>query len=504
MPHETIIRHHRLRVHAVYALCAVTPRAEAQRSTTTDQFAVARAHAKAAVIDSGVPSLAVAVSKGGKIIWEEGFGWADREGRVPATEHTTYSLASISKPITATGLMILVQRGLVKLDVPANEYLGSGKITGIQGDASQATVRRVANHTAGLPLHYMFYYDGAVDRVPTMDDAIARYAITVYLPGSSYQYSNLGFGILDYIIERISRQSYADFMRQEVFLPLGMTHSSIHIAPGLEPYAAVRYQNDGSRVPHYDFDHKGGSAVYASAHDLVKFGMFHLKNRLPDQKRILTDSTIDAMHVNTTGVPGSGYGIGWAVGDDNGLLRYNHTGGMPGVNTALYLYPEEDIAIAVLSNTTSRHPFTLAQDIIAGMVPRYADSMKARRARQTPQTPPKWATPTTLAGEWKGTIRTWNGTQPFTLTFQADGDVVAKLGNGQRSLLWDTGWQGDSVFTGRFAGSMPTPDAALHKHSIFLNLTLRGGKLSGQASAQTTPPDTVYYARTSYVDLGKN
>ncbi len=350
----------------------------------------------------------------------------------------------------------------------------------------------------------MFYYDGAVDRVPTMDDAIGRYAITVYPPGSSYQYSNLGFGILDYIIERISRQRYADFMRQEVFLPLGMTHSSIHIAPGLEPFAAVRYQNDGSRVPHYDFDHKGGSAVYSSAHDLVKFGMFHLKNRLPDQARILTDSTIDAMHVSTTGIPGSGYGIGWAVGDDNGLRRIAHSGGMPGVNTALYLYPDEDIAIAVLSNTTSRHPFTLAQDIIAGMVPRYADSMKARGGRTAPPSNRSVTAPAAFAGEWKGTIRMWNGTQPFTLTFQADGDVVAKLGNGPRSLLWETGWQGDSLFTGRFAGTVPTPDASLHKHSIFLNLTLRGGRLSGQASAQTIPPDTVYYARTSYIDLGKN
>jgi hypothetical protein len=98
----------------------------------------------------------------------------------------------------------------------------------------------------------------------------------------------------------------------------------------------------------------------------------------------------------------------------------------------------------------------------------------------------------------------WNGTQPFTLTFQPDGDVIAKLGSAPRSLLWETQWRGDSIFTGRFAGTMPTPDASLHKHSIFLNLTLRGGKLSGQATAQTIPPDTVYYARTSYVDLGKN
>jgi CubicO group peptidase (beta-lactamase class C family) len=489
---------------SAFAALSALPPLVAQQRGSADPFAVARAHARAAVVDSGVPSLAIAVAKNGKIVWEEGFGWADREARIPATEHTTYSLASISKPITATGLMILVERGRVKLDNPANDYLGTGKITGLAGDASQATVRRVANHTAGLPLHYMFYYDGAIDRVPTMDEVIARYAVTVYPPGSSYQYSNLGFGILDHIIARVSGQSYKDFMRAEVFLPLGMTHSSIDIAPGLEPYAAVRYDNQGKRVPWYTFDHNGGSAVWSSAHDLVRFGMFHLKNRLPDQQRILADSTLDAMHKNSTGVPNAGYGIGWGIGDDNGLLRVAHTGGMPGVNTALYLYPEENIAIAVLSNTTSRHPFTVATDIIAGMVPRYADTLKARRGRPAAPTNRSVTAPAQFAGEWKGTLRTWDGTQPFTLTFQPDGDVVAKLGNSPRSLLWETAWQGDSIFTGRFAGTVPTADASLHRHSIFLNLTLRGGKLSGQASAQTLPPDTVYYARTSYVDLGKN
>ena len=478
--------------------------APAQQRRSADQFAAARALAHAAVTDSGVPSLAIAVSKGGKVIWEEGFGWADREQRIPATEHTTYSLASISKPITATGLMILVERGKVQLDKPANDYLGAGKITSQGGDASLATVRRVANHTAGLPLHYMFYYDGAIDRVPTMDEAIARYAVTMYPPGSAWQYSNLGFGILDWIIERTSGLSYADFMRAEVFLPLGMTRSSIHLTPDLKPFAAVRYDPQGKRVPNYDFDHRGGSAVYSSAHDLLRFGMFHLKNRMPDAKRILTDSTIDAMQKNTTGVPNSGYGIGWGLTeDDNGLRRVAHTGGMPGVNTALYMYPTEDVAVVVLSNTTSRFPFVVAQEIVAALVPRYADSLKARRARQRPPQQNTWSTPGKLAGEWKGTVKTWNGSEPFTLTFQSDGDVVAKLGSQPRALVWDANWQGDSVFFGRFDSRMPTPDAALHRHTIFLNLTLRGSKLSGQASAQTIPPDTVYYARTSYVDLGR-
>lgn len=493
----------RRQVFAIAFLPFLAASALAGQASKADPFASTRALIHTALTDSGVPSIAVAVSKGGKVVWEEGFGWADRARRVPATEHTMYSLASISKPVTATGLMVLVERGKVDLDRPANDYLGLGKLTGLAGDAAGATVRRVANHTAGLPLHYMFYYDGAGDAVPTMDEAIARYGILVNPPGSTYQYSNLGFGIIDHIIERVSGMPYEDFMRSEVFLPLGLTRTSINLDPSLAPYAAVRYDPQGRPIPLYDFDHRGASAVYSSAHDLLRFGMFHLKDRLPDARRILRDSTLDAMHRSTTGMTRSGYGVGWAVTpDDNGLLRVSHSGGMPGVNTILALYPSEDLAVVVLANTTTPMVFRIAGEIVGTLVPRYVDSLLARRARARPPEPEKWATPSQLAGEWAGTVRTWDGTVPFTLTFQPDGDVVAKLGDQPRALLWDAEWQ-DSVFTGRFAGRMPTPDAARHPHSILLTLTLRGAVLSGQASAQTIPPDTVYFARTSYVAMSR-
>lgn len=486
---------------AVALVVSFAPALSAQGAP--DRFAVARASIQAAITDSGIPSIAVAVSKGGRILWEEGFGWADREGRVAATEHTMYSLASISKPITATGLMVLVERGKVQLDRPANDYLGRGRITGLAGDAAGATVRRIANHTSGLPLHYMFYYDGAADAVPSMDEVISRYGITVYPPGSSYEYSNLGFGILDHIIERMSGMAYADFMRSEVFLPLGLTRTSIHVGPGLAPYAATRYDAQGRRVPMYDFDHRGASAVYSSAHDLLRFGMFHLKDRLPGMKRILADSTLDAMHTSVHGIPNVEYGIGWRINpEENGLLRVSHTGGMPGVATILTLYPSEDLAVVVMTNTTANATIgRIAQEIVSALVPRYADTLRARRARATPPQPATWSTPAKLAGTWTGTVRTWQGVEPMTVTFQPDGDVVATLAGQPRALLWDPVWVGDSVFVGRFAGTMPTADARLHRHTVLLRLTLRGGTLSGMATAQTVPPDTVYYARTAYAEL---
>ncbi len=89
-----------------------------------DQFASVRAFIQKQMIERSVPSVAVGVARDGKIIWEEGFGWANREERIPATPHTIYSLASISKPITATGLMVLKERGKIDLDRPDQRLPG--------------------------------------------------------------------------------------------------------------------------------------------------------------------------------------------------------------------------------------------------------------------------------------------------------------------------------------------------------------------------------------------
>ena len=146
-------------------------------------FARVRELIRSQLIERALPSLAVAVARNGVILWEEGFGWADRANRIPATPHTLYSLASISKPITTTGLMILHERGLLDLDRPIDDYLGDTKLTARVGNAADATVRRVANHTAGLPLHYQFFYADQPHRPPPFDETIRRYANLITVPG---------------------------------------------------------------------------------------------------------------------------------------------------------------------------------------------------------------------------------------------------------------------------------------------------------------------------------
>ncbi|HEX9582699.1 MAG TPA: serine hydrolase domain-containing protein [Gemmatimonadales bacterium] len=467
-----------------------------------DRFDPVRVAIRQVMDSTGVPAIAVAVAQNGHITWEEGVGWADREKRIPATEHTMFSLASISKPITATGLLRLVEEGKVDLDAPANLYLGPGKLTGLAGDAQRATVRRVMSHSAGLPLHYRFYYADLDYGEPIMDETIARYGILVYPPGEAYQYSNLGYGIVDHIIERVSGLSYPDYLRTRVFAPLGLTRMSVHIGPGLAPYVAQRYDSQLRPIPYYDFDHDGGSAVYASAHDLVRFGMFHLKERLPEQQRILADSTLDLMHQSHTPASSEArYGLGWGIVNEFGWTRVSHTGGMPGVATILAIYPGERTAVVVLTNKAATPYERILQEILSlTFPPRYADSLRARRAQPPgPRETPHFVSPPELTGDWAGTLRTWQGTLPFKLQFQPDGNARVTLGDQMPALLSDVRLIG-GVLTGRFPGTIPTPDAARHPHSILLQLRLLDGKLKGQASAQTTG-EPAYFAVTSYVEV---
>lgn len=116
--------------------------------------------------------------------------------------------------------MVLVERGLVHLERPVNEYLGAAKLVSYLSDSAQATVRQALLHTAGRPSHHNIFFDNAAVSPPDQDESIRRYGIIVDEPGPEYTYSNFGYGVLDRVIARISGKSYAEFMEAEVFTPL--------------------------------------------------------------------------------------------------------------------------------------------------------------------------------------------------------------------------------------------------------------------------------------------
>jgi len=329
-----------------------------------------------AIAAGDIPSMSVAVAKDGEIIWEEAFGWANREKMTPATPHTMYSMASISKPITTTGLMILVEGGQVDLTAPVNQYIAPAELTAFEGEASDATVTHILNHTSGLPVHCsVFYQDEPHRQPPVSTESIRRYGILVHPPGSDYQYANFGYGLASHIIASVSGTPYAEFMKREVFLPLGMTHTSVDVGPGLEDFAAVRYEGSGNPVPFFISDHPGASQVYSSAHDLIRFGLFHLGHAQPEQDQIISAESIELMKKDSDPSPENDrYGLGWFLsGNEHGYPIAWHTGSMRGTNTMLKFVPQEDIAVVVLVNTSSDLRQKIPRDILGVLLPDYGE-----------------------------------------------------------------------------------------------------------------------------------
>ena len=441
---------------------------------------------------TSLPSLAVAAAFDGEIVWERAFGWANRSRRLRSTVHSPYSLASISKPMTTTALMVLLERGLIDLDAPANKYLGDAKLTAVYGDADGATVRRIANHTSGLPLHYQFFYADEPYHRPSMDETIRRYGTLVRMPGERVQYSNLGFGILDHIISRVSGKPFCDFMREEIFIPLGMLRSCVDLTSDLEPYQAIRYGRDGVSYPMYDFDHPGASAIYSSVHDLIRFGMLHSQTLRPDQSQILKPETIDAMQVLMhKPEERSGFGVGWHVDSECGGVRLiSHSGGMGGVSTSLLIVPELKVVVAALANAASALPHRVAEDVLAALAPEFGAERKAIREKRKVEretetkTQPTFEASPTLLGEWIGIVKTPDKDLPITLWFKPAGDVHVRLDDQLKALVNDAQLK-DGEFKGVFLGDVGYEDADRRPYHLHFDLALRDDLLTGCILALT-------------------
>jgi CubicO group peptidase (beta-lactamase class C family) len=416
------------------------------------------------------PSVAYAVARGEETLVLGAAGLASKEG-VEATPRTPYSLASVTKPMTATAVMLLAERGLVDLDAPISSYLPRA-LASRAGDAEQATVRRVADHTAGLPIHYQFYYADEPYQRPEFAETIRRYGKTFTEPGERHQYSNLGYGMLDALIERVSGRPYSEFMAEEIFAPLGMTESSI----GAPANRAIPYGPDGVGYPPYDFDHPGGSAAYASVGELLAFGRFHLgygPNLLPRERR-------QQMQTATARIgEGQGYGFGWGVSEPHGRRIVQHTGGMGGVSTILRLVPELDLVIAVLVNGQSDLPSRMANDALAALDPGIA----IRTAKSPGEREP---VPEKLFGIWTGAIETYADVLPFSLEIKSGTEALARL-EGEESFVEQLG-----ILRGRlvgvFDGDVHTEDAARRPYRLDLDLGLTEEGLRGATTAISRPP----------------
>jgi hypothetical protein len=263
------------------------------------------------------------------------------------------------------------------------------------------------------------------------------------------------------------------------------------VDPALREHAVRHYDARGGAVPALDFDHVGASAIHSSVHDLIRYGMFHLRNEVLGQQRILSEGTIDMMHEpSDVSMPDEvlevRLGLGWAIVDLEGVRMVNVTGGMPGTVTRLALIPTENAAVAIMINNgigDAYAPWEIERETFAAMIPDLP-----RGPEIVEESEPAEPLPAALQGVWSGSIKTHQGDLPASLTI-GDGREMELEIDGRKTVpirvqspLGRVRFT-DGVFEAPFFGSIPTDDAGRSRHVLFLRLRKRGDTLSGVVAA---------------------
>ncbi len=438
------------------------------------------------------PSLSVAVALNGEVVWEEAFGLADKEAGTPATPHTLYRLGSISKPITATAVLRLVETGLVDLDAPIEQYLGGLALHYFVGSPADVTVRRVLQHRAGLPPHNQLFFLDEEPRRRPFRETVRRYGNVMFEPGQSSIYANLGYQLLARLVEHVSGMPFPRYVRDSVFSPLGMRAAQVYAGGDLPRHAARSYFGDnGEPVPHNTSAYFGNGDVYCSAHDLLRFAMFHLTNKLPDQRAVLGNSTIEAMQREEP-PSNTEYGLGWIFDvDDLGYRLVYHGGQTTGASNLMVMTPSENLAYVILSNTDydPQKLLHIHHAIRAALISGYAEAHLSGSDSETDDADerprdeiPAQRFPEELLGTWRGRIVAYD--REIGVTLVIDNEDGARVGlAGQDEHRIDFSYVSSSFLFGTFPGSIPTPDISRYDHSVRMALVRTGDKLTGEATA---------------------
>ncbi|MGI6005380.1 MAG: serine hydrolase domain-containing protein [Christensenellales bacterium] len=309
-----------------------------------------------------IPGASVALVEGGQIVWTKAYGYAELETGRPLTPDTPMRVQSIAKSVTAWGVMKLVEQGKIELDSPAARYMKNWTFPKSEFAAQDVTVRQLLNHTSGLPLGDVFTIYAPTQEVPSLQESLGRQAVLMREPGTAFYYSNTGYNLLELLVQEVTGQDFAEYMRQEVLLPLGMEHSNFDWSEALDPPVPTGYDLGGDAVPVYVFAEKGSGGLFASAEDIARFiaaGMTDFSDN-----PVLGPESIDQLHTPSSRKIGvynlvfDAYGLGHYIEAlPNGRRAVSHGGQGTGIMTHFHAVPETGDGIVILTNSQRSWPF---------------------------------------------------------------------------------------------------------------------------------------------------
>lgn len=335
-------------------------------------IATARTEIWNAIAAQGASSATIAIIDNGNIVYKEGFAMADRAASLSVADDTQFNICSISKIFTAAAILQLCEEGKLELDKPVVDYMP--EFTMPDSRYKDITVRMLLNHTAAFPGTY------AYNAETTEPDASYTEQFMTYLagtqlngdPGKVSVYCNDCFTFGEILVEKVSGQSFSDYLNKHIFNKADMKNSSCNFKAG-NTNIALKYNEDGSAAPVEYINSLGSGGISSTAVDLCRYAQALLQGKIINEA-MLTEYTSPQYGTETvpSGTPLYPYGLGWdsvSVPDFElqGVRVMGKNGGSPQYNSQLYVLPDENIAVAIIF-AGNADVTTIANDIVQSIV----------------------------------------------------------------------------------------------------------------------------------------
>jgi CubicO group peptidase (beta-lactamase class C family) len=293
-----------------------------------------------------VPGLSIGFLKDDEM-WARGFGFADLENKLPAKAESMYRLASVTKPMTAAAVLQLAEKGKINLDAEVQTY-----VPYFPKKNFPVTVRQLLGHLGGISHYKNYDVEGHFKDHKTTREAIAVFENfdLVNEPGTKFSYSSYGYNLLGAVIEGASGQAYGEYMRENVWQPLGMNDIRMDSPGDIIPNRVRGYEIAGGQVRNAEFvdisSRFAAGGTRATVIDLLKFA------KGINEGKVLSKASQDLMFTSMTTKAGAltNYSAGWGVDTTNGRFMLSHSGGQAETSTYLFNFPARKIVIAVAAN----------------------------------------------------------------------------------------------------------------------------------------------------------
>ncbi len=349
--------------------------------------------------------LAVVLVRDGSVEWFLCHGVADVETKEPIAEDTVFRIGSITKTFTAIAVMRLCEQGLVDLDAPANAYLRTFRLIPAK-PRFRPTVRHLLTHTAGigywrrLPDLLQPGVGAGVRAGRSGASPLAEYyrrGLPVEVePGTKWAYSNHGFAALGQIVEDVSGQAFADYLRERIFEPLGMDHTDLVRSERVRSRLASGYvlRSRGlTPVPDRDVPTPGGGGIYSTAADVARYIAALQQMYAGKPGPVLKPATLASMfepHFRLDPrLPG--IGLAFELGEESGRKTVGKTGIVSGFHSAIVLAPEDRIGVVVLRNTGGLDGRNAATPLAAALLRRRLGLPDQAIRSDIPARPESWS-----------------------------------------------------------------------------------------------------------------